>query len=888
MSWFTQIFRRSGEDRDLAREMAAHQAERVDDLVERGLPEADARRQAALEFGNRTRHVEQSRGVWLAPGMENLWQDARYAIRVLTRQPVFSLSAVLVLSLGIGLVSGLFLVINATVLRPWPVRDPSSIALISARPGPNDQYGSLSHPEYRYLREHTQSFSSLAVHLRGGGPVSDGVTTLTVQTNFVTANYFETLGIGMTAGRGFLATEEDYRAPAAVAIISERLWRDHFGADPSLVGRTIRVYDKPLRLVGVAAAGFNDVQGAIGVDVWMPLPSIALQYPSFVRGFDDPKGGAGRLIGRLKPEVGRDAALAELEGLSRQFRSSVPTPAYGLSMTDTRPIFADPGNLQSQLPVMGMLFGALMLVMLIACGNAGNLILARALARQREIAIRLSLGASRRRVIRQLLTESMFVSLTAGALGLLIAASFPHLMSRFSKGGTNGAAPVGYFSPDLVVFAFVFGLSALACVLCGLGPALRLTRPDLAQHAGNRHGVAITGHRLRTVLLAMQVALTMVLLTGAGLLTRAIGHALNADPGFAISDVQKVALRWPNSASLEARRAALVDIANGLTASGITDVAFCDFAPFDGSAANRSFRFTADGQPGSRTFLTRGVSPDYFRVLSLPLVAGRTFAAGPWRSEVVVSESVARLFPDGRAIGQQLVTTVSSPAPPRSPSAAIASAGTPPPEQSERVHQIVGIVKDVPVRSLGETGPVVYWAPDLGDTLLVRSNSPTTMQRVTSVIQGATSGIAIASVSLRDNMLSALGNLVFGSYVAWAIGLLALTLATVGAFGVFAYLVEERRREIGVRMALGARPGRVILIVLGTASRPVFIGLAVGLALSLGASPLLRRALYGLSPFDPITYLQIAAILATAATSATWIPARRATKIDPAAVLRNE
>jgi hypothetical protein len=267
------------------------------------------------------------------------------------------------------------------------------------------------------------------------------------------------------------------------------------------------------------------------------------------------------------------------------------------------------------------------------------------------------------------------------------------------------------------------------------------------------------------------------------------------------------------------------------------------------------------------------VSSDYFRVLSIPLVAGRTFTADENRSEVVVSESVARLFPEGRALGQQLVTTASS------------ATGEP----AGRVHQIVGIVKDLPVRSLDNIEPVVYWRPDLGATLLVRTASPATLPRVNAILTGGLPGSPTwGSQTLREHMLVALSSLVFGSYVAWAIGVIALSLATIGAFGVFAYVVEQRRREIAVRLALGAPSTKVIVLVLGAISRPVLIGLAVGLALSSVAAPLLRNALYGLSPFDPVTYLRIAAILTLAAGAATLIPAWRATRIDPATVLRTE
>ena len=885
-------FWRSARDRELAKEMAAHKAERVDDLIERGLSETEARKQAAREFGNLTVHAEQSREVWIAPWLSSVGQDIRYAIRSTVRQPGFTLTTVLVLALGIGLVSTFFVVFNAGVLKPWPVHDPSSIAIIRANPRRPGEFPTISWAEQRYLRARATSFSQLASAMRGGGPVrglaldstAQPASVRNVQTSFVTANYLDALGVRMELGRSFTAADEDYGAPKAVAIVSERVWRRESGSSPALIGRAITLYNQPFTVIGVAEQGFQDVDGP-GVDLWLPLPSIALVFPDtgYARMFDDPKGSGGSVFfGRRRSGISQQQAAAELDVLSRQFRAAVPMDAPGVLLHGTRPLSGNDPGLQKQLPIMGMLFGALMLVMLVACANAGNLMLARALARQREIAIRLSLGAARGRIIRQLLTESMLVAGLAGGIGLAIAAAVPQIILLGLLKAGAGNARAGLYAPDAVVLTFVFGMSALACLLSGLAPALRLTRPSIAVIAGDRHGATIGGTKLRQLLLGAQVALTAVLLIGAGLLTRAIGHALTTDPGFAIDDVEVVTVQLPGGAG-GGRLRALNDIA---LSPDFPPVALAEFAPFDGAWRELGYTMNVEGQELTRSALTRDVSERYFEVLGLRLIAGRPFDNDSARHEVVVSASIANLFPEGRALGRTVATRQRA-ATPRSSSASVMAVPGSSPEIVDVSYEIVGVVPDVPVRSMGEIGPTVYRAlQGPAGKLLVRGGTPGTRDRIAAVVEGVAPGAVVTSVPLRARIADTLAGLVMGSRVAWAIGLLALALATIGAFGVFAYMVEERRREIGVRMALGARGAAVTRLVLVGASRPVIGGLLAGLVLALGASPLLRSVLYGLSPFDPIAYLQIVAILSAAAVLATWIPARRAARIDPAVTLR--
>jgi hypothetical protein len=335
---------------DLAREVGAHIAERVDDLLEQGLSAADARAQARREFGNATLHIEQSREVWIAPWVSSVSQDVRYAVRSLTRQPGFTLSAVGILGIGIAFITAFFSVLNATLARPWRVPDPSTLAVVKPRPAPGQQYGVLSVPEYLYLRGHNQSFVSLATHTGGGGPVVHADVVVDVQSRFVSANYFDTLGITMMLGRGFLPEEEDYRSPRAVAVISERLWRDVFGAPTSILGSTIRVRDRPFTVIGVAPPGFFDIE-EFPREVWMPLPALAIHFgDSWLHGFTDPRATSSSVFGRLRPGVSRESAQAELDVLSRQFRSTVPMAWGGFSLHSTRPIDVDRERHMRQLP----------------------------------------------------------------------------------------------------------------------------------------------------------------------------------------------------------------------------------------------------------------------------------------------------------------------------------------------------------------------------------------------------------------------------------------------------------------------------------------------------------------------------------------------------------
>lgn len=877
MSRLRWLFRRRHTKDELAREIDAHIAERVDDLIEGGVSPENARTIAMREFGNSTLQIEKSREVWIAPWLTSIWQDLRYAVRSLARQPGFTVTAVGILAVGIGLVTTLFTVINGVFLRPWNARHASSLAIVVQRSATGGvPSGLLTSPEYRYLREHSRSFTHLASWTRGESlipgeePVEYGSTATHARSTFVSANYFDTLGIGVQVGRTFREEEENYGTPHAVAIISDRLWRDYFGASEAMLGDAIRVRELPFTVIGVAARDFRGPDIGVPIDLWMPLPSVALLHSAtpgndWLQQLADPTSKQSSVIGRLRPGITRAGAAAELTVLSQQFRTSLSLEPYGISLYDTRLISAlsaNAGHYRGPLAAVGLIFGALLLVMLLACANTGNLVLARGLSRQREIATRLSLGASRARVVRQLLTESLVIAVAAGAVAVWVASLVPWVFSQ-------GFDKPERFSPDAAVFGFASIMAMIACVISGVTPALWTTKMNLATRANERAGRAGAG-RLRTVLLATQLALSMVLLIGAGLLTRTINHVATLDPGFAIHEVQAIGIRLPGGTSAEERAAFARTLRAAVDADDLPAIAFSEFTAITTGHRRSMLRRDGEDPEMDRFIVARPVSANYFSVLGIPFVEGRSLADDERAREVVINQAAARLFwPNGTAVGRRLVGGE---------------------EDYPDFHEVVGVVQDVAVTSLTDMQPVVYQPIQSGEMLFVRDLSPTVVDRVTSIASAIEPRVRVASRPLSDDLtaIASSPEFMFARRVAWTIALLALALATVGAFGVFAYMVEERRREIGVRMALGAQARQVVWAVIGGARLPLAFGLGIGLVLSLGAAQMLRSFLFGLSPFDPITYLGIAAILVAAALLATWLPARRATRIDPAITLRGD
>jgi predicted permease len=875
-NWFRRLcarirYRRF--DEDLKEELEFHRTMKQSEIESAGLSPDEARIRAIRELGNVTFMREESRAVWIAPWLESLWQDIRYALRSFRKHPSFTLTAATTLFLAIGLNTSLFTLFNAVFLRPWPVKDPSAVFQVWAQPYGKRASRAISIPEYRYLRGHTTSLNGLIACIYGAARLRDGSSNggEYLQTGFVTAKFFNVLGIGMEIGRGFVDEEDRFGAPRSVVVISEGFWKRHFGGDPAVIGRTVDINNSPFTIIGVAARGFDGLTTGLRYELWIPLPAIRVVHPSMPANmFADPNDAYSNchwIAGRLAPRFTPSRAAAELDALSRHFRAGWKIESRGILLTDTSRLSSMNSERRRQdLPILGLLFAALAIILLIACANISNLQLARTLARRQEIGMRMALGASRARLVRQLLTESLILSCAVGVPAVAIARVLPQAVIQLIDAPADFSQ---WLVLDQKVLAFALGTCVFAALVFGLLPALRGTRISLAATSA-RQPSSIHSSRLRGLLLASQIALTSVLLIGASLLSRGILRTVTADWGFAIDGTQVVNVTLPSGTYRDAQNRTLyASLMNAIESSGFGPVGVADIAPLASSLLQMDIRLPEESDRDNRSVNYRPVSKDYFDVLGIPLVAGRWFDERSSGREVVINETFAREFwPDKQAVGQTFVDV-----------------------HAHMTREVVGIVKDTHVAGLNKIEPLVHTPPGMVGrfpSLLIRDKTGGAPNQIRSLLQRLDPRIKVTITPLGDNMRSLLKDSILGARVAWAIGLLGLTLAAVGIFGVFAYFVEQRRQEIGIRMALGARPAQVVRLILGMAQHATCGGLTVGLLLSLGVGPLLNRYLYGLNPLDPIAYAGIVLVILVAAALATYIPARRATRVDPTVTLRSE
>jgi predicted permease len=858
-------------DADLAEEIEFHRAMKQREGERAGLTPTEARLMSHQQMGNVTLARESSRGVWIASWLDGLLQDVRFAFRSLRGQPGFTIAACTALVLGIGLNTSLFTFFNAVVLRPWSVVDPGRVVTAHYVHSSDAGRGTSGFgiAEYRFLRDHVRTFSGLIAWRQSGARLGHEEIDRKTPFSFVSDNYFDVLGVRMLHGRGFLADEDRPGSPRDVAVISHRFWEVHFASDTAIIGRSFRVDDVPFTIVGVAPPGFDGTDLPDAQSFWLPLASLQLLTadPSYaVSLLTDASHCCSRLAGRLATGVPRDRARAELEVLSRQFRTqwkdhtqrSNPLVLSGTSFLE------QPGVKAQLVPILALMATAVILVLLLACANVGNLLLARALARQREFAIRLSLGASRGRVVRQLLTEGFMLSCCAGTIALLVAYALPALVVRAA---INDEVPSG-IAPDARVLGFTLGIAALACLLFALAPALKATQAAMETLVARRE-VTRTGRRLRSALLAAQLALSVILLASAGLLLRGLQHAQTRDPGFQVDGVFVVSLAFPGQAYDQARgRAFVSELYATLKADErFRSVALTNTVPLGNARNMTSFRLPGDDETQSRMIQIESVSPEYFTALSIPIVAGRhldeTDRPG---GAITINEAMARRYwPDVSPIGQTVVF-------------------------GDRRREIVGVARNAHTTGLDGIEPVYYEVTAGGPStrLLIRSEMSDPMPRVRAVVNAADNRVAVQGRPLGAYREQSLERSRVMALTAGAVGLLALVLASVGVFGVFSYVVHERTREIGIRMAIGARAPQVIRLVLGSTASATLAGLVGGLVASFVVSRFLTGQLYGVSRLDPTAYAVVATVLTVAATLATWVPARRATRVDPATALRVE
>jgi putative ABC transport system permease protein len=813
-----------------------------------------------------------------------LWQDLRYAIRMLVKSPGFSLVAVLSLALGIGANTAIFSLVNAVLLRPLPVSDPARLLSVSTTDQKNPGNLPLSHNNFTDLRAQNAVFTDMAAFTFNQVNYSAGQATEPVAVQLVTANYFSLLGAQPSLGRTFLP-EEETRA-AAVAVISDGFWHRSLGADPAVVGRTITLNRVPYTIVGVAPRRFSGTLLGGGPAAWLPLAQALAPQPTW---WNTRRGLFLFAFGRLKPGVTEEQARQNLRAVFANLEQAFPVDNKGRSATAVPLLEArlNPngrgGNQIARLSTLLMVVVGI--VLLIACGNIANLLLARASKRRREVAIRLAIGARRSRLVAQLLTESLMLSLLGGAGGLLLA--------YWSLNAILAAKlPLPFPADDALtldprVLGFTTALSLLTGILFGLAPALQASKADVVPVLKNELVPSAAGTRgirgllsLRQALVVVQVALSVVSLVAGGLFLRDLRHAQTIDPGFVTTGVLMANFDLSREGYTSERGALFQDrvVERIRTLPGVENAAIAQNPPLAGGFARSVLMEGADTTTRDRVLVqVNVVGTGYFQTMGIPLLRGRDFTSADTDRTpgvVVVNETMAGQFWKGEdPIGKRFKFF-----------------------GDDHYTTVIGVARDSKYNGVAEDPlPFIYEALKQdytpGGTIHVRTagNAGALASAVRQAIREIDPSLATFNVqTLADQVDQSLRPQEMNVALLTTFGALALLLASIGLYGVTSYSVAQRTREIGVRVALGARPSTVLALVLGNGLTLVAIGLAVGLAVALALSGTMATLLTGVNPRDPVTFVATPAILAAIALVATYVPARRATRIDPLIALRTD
>jgi predicted permease len=817
-------------------------------------------------------------------------QDIRYALRTFRRAPGVAATVVLVLGAVIGLNTTLFTVLAGIAWRPWPgVQRPDEVVRLYLA----DQNGpvtGLSIANAGALGSAT-SLAGAAVMKNENVRIGEGDAIAPRSALMVSGRFFDLLGVRFAAGRGFAEAEDRIGAPAAVTIITYAFWQSQFGGDAGAVGSTIQINGAPFTVVGITDAAFGTAEPVYDKSLFLPISALTLLHPgdpSYLRFLTGPDECCSDVVARVRSGVSVTAARAELNVLARNFTTISGGAPSSIVVAGTE-FLSQPGRGDSSGPlaVAALLVTALLLIWLIACANVGNLLLSRAAARVGEIGTRLAIGASRGRIVRQLLVEGFVLALAASAVGIAIAAQLPFVLFQI----VAATGTVGYFpfsvTPDATVLAYAVILAALSSMAFGLAPALFVTRADVVAWLNCQDAFPAMKFPLRSVLLAVQTALSIILLVSAGLLIRGVQRQAGTfDPGFTVEGVTAVSFTLPEGVYDRGRATALFDqIGQEVLALPIDAAAFAGYDPFSRFRGGTMFHLPGESPQQSRPIFYVNVSTQYFQLLGLPLRAGRYFdEADLAGGAVIINESMARrVWPGEDPIGRSLFMRM------RGPSGTMAA------------REIVGVVADVRTTTSDGTRPILYqpYRPGAdvfgfisGDprasqapVLLIKAGSDVT-EAVTRMVRRIDPRILVQGAPLSDSVEAVLRESRWGPILASALGMFALVLTTVGVAGVFGYAVRQRRREIGIRMALGAPAAAVIRSVLTRHARALAAGSIAGLAGAVLSSMLLRNRLHGLSPLDPVAYLAVAGLLVVCAIAAGYWPARRIVRINPLEALR--
>jgi predicted permease len=905
------LLRREEMEGELDKELRFHLEKEIEQNVVRGMSPVEARRVALVEFGGVERVREECRDVRGVRLLEDILQDLRYALRVLSKSPAFAFVSVLSLALGIGVNATVFGFVNAVMLRPLPLPDHAELVRIH-----DDNLPAYS--DFLAFNERAPVFRGLAAYDFDSFPLTAGDSPARADIVLVSGNYFDVLGVRTALGRAFSADEGARPGAAAVAVISHGLWQGRFGADPAVIGKTFRLSRVPFTIIGVAPPEFTGVSLGRRHDLWIPFAAEVLLRPEGNR-IVNPDSAQVRVIGRLAPDVSLTQAQAAVEVVASQqdqvrkarlFTDNPgEQPATPRIVSRATAVEMGPRDRQQSWLGVAAVLAVVALVLLAACANVANLLLGRAAGRRREIAVRLALGASRQRIVRQLLTESLVLSLLGAAAGLLLSRWVGDLLLSLIQRNSPGDVSAGTLDLSLDWRMLLYGmlLAVSTGVAFGLVPALQASKSDVvsdlkAETAARGHGRR--RFTFRNALVVTQVAISTLLLIPAGLLLRSVRLAETSGYGFTVAD-RYVANVDLNALGKDARRQRLAGeqlLGKVREMPGVRSATMSQLVPLSGGTMVTTLEIEGEtpGQQAADVFTENGASVHaldqpgslylnmvdtrYFETMNIPLVAGRDFterddATSP--DVIVVNETLARrLAPNGPPLGRRLIE--------RDP-----MTGKP------KLVEVVGVARDAkyiwpserpryfayrPVRQIGQI--------ELGATHLIvhAAGDPLAISKVVGTAANEVDpDLSVKGVTRLDELIERhVGETKLVIWASAAVGALALLLGAVGLYGVMAYAVAGRTKEIGIRMALGAGRGRVRRMILAEGLTLAAAGMVAGLLISAVTMRLMQSLLYGISPTDPLTYAAVAAFLTAVALLASYVPARRATKVDPMVALRAE
>ena len=872
MSLWGWLFRRRQREEELDQEVQSHLRMAAQEHMEQGESPEQARVSAAREFGNVGLVKEVTRDMWGWGWLETSLQDIRYGARQMRKNPGFAVVAVVTLALGIGANTAMFSIVNSVLLRPLPFKDSERLVVVGWPYANRFVPAPKPHFEWDGWTERTKTLADFSIYENGMINLAGDGEPDRVPAAEVSEHFFNLLGVNPIRGRTFLPDEESAEHPF-VAILSHKLWQSRYGSDPGVIGRTVRLNGKPFTVVGILPSGFDFLGGP---QIWVTLP----------RNLDDEMFGGNSIGGtqfaRLRPGATLDQARAELGVIAKREMPAGARDENPASVSSLHEFTV--GNIR---PALLLLLGAVGFVLLIACANVANLSMTRGVRRFREVTLRAALGASRVRLVRQLLTESVLLSLMGGALGLLTGVWAVQVAKKLIPAQdilTRG------IKVDAWVLSFTFVVAVLTGIISGLAPALQSSKLDLTEAlkegAGSQAGLRLgSRHRLRGLLGAFETATALVLLIGAGLLIRSFGKLLDVNPGFRTRDLlaARVSLLGPRYSATGARLMFFQEVLSGVKAlPGVRAGAFVNALPL-GRATSIRIGLNIEGgpkfQPG--TGVSAGysvVSADYFRAMGIPLLRGRNFTERDTEGSTVVaiiSQSLARrAWSDQNPLGKHFTFAGN----PRLP------------------FEVVGVVDDVRGLDLAaQPWPTAYLpilqAPQDAAYLVIHTgeNSSIIRAALPGVIRSVDKDEPVSSVSTMEQLVSqSVAEPRFRTLLLGIFAGLAFLLAVVGIYGIISYSVSQRTHEIGVRLALGAERRDVLRLVVGQGMRQTLIGVGAGLLAALGLTRLLASYLYSVRPTDPMTFVVVSAVMLAVALLASYIPARRATKVDPLVALRYE